>query len=77
MTWQPIETAPRDETPVLLFYAPSETYGRPASGGIIEGWYFSSPKQIDDGWETIVGSIGEPTHWMPLPEPPKIGEEVE
>ena len=60
--WQPIETAPKDETSLLLFLP---------GKGIIEGWYFSSPKEIDDGWETIIGSIGEPTHWMPLPEPPK------
>lgn len=22
-------------------------------------------------WEDIEGSIGDPSHWMPLPEPPK------
>ena len=73
MKWQPIATAPRDETSVLLFY-PANPVGDFSMGGVIEGWYFSSPKEIDDGWETIVGSIGEPTHWMPLPELP---EEVE
>ena len=32
---------------------------------------FSSPKEIDDGWETIIGFIGEPTHWLPVPPAPE------
>jgi hypothetical protein len=67
--WQPIDTAPKkwnDEICILLFIP---------DYGVIEGWYFSSPKQIDDGWETIVGFIGDPTYWMPLPAPPKKGDE--
>lgn len=69
-TWQPIDTAPRDETIVLLFYPTAEPDG---SECIIEGVYFSSPKEIDDAWETRFGSIGDPSFWMPLPEPPKEG----
>lgn len=65
--WRAIDSAPRDEERILLFYP--EVEGVPCDG-IIEGWYFSSPKGLDDGWETIIGFIGEPTHWMPLPEPP-------
>ena len=61
--WQPIETAPDDGYPVLLWYANYD--------GMIQGWWFSSPKGIDDGWETIIGTIGNPTHWMPLPDPPE------
>lgn len=72
--WQPIETAPKDgpkpindEYPFLLL-----------------GWYpdlpmweiiywYDGPKW--QGWRDIDGSIGipeyrQPTHWMPLPEPP-------
>lgn len=64
--WRPIETAPKDGTPVLLFFPAG-----PHHGGAIEGWWFSSPKEIDDGWETIIGTIGEPTHWRPLPDPPE------
>jgi hypothetical protein len=66
MRWRPIATAPKDGIAILLWYPDRESF----NPGAIEGWYFSSPKEIDDGWETIIGTIGEPTHWMPLPEPP-------
>ena len=62
MTWQPIATAPKDGTAVLLYIAEEDA--------VIEGWWFSSPKQIDDGWETVIGFWGEPTYWMPRLEPP-------
>lgn len=69
--WQPIETAPRngEETsqvgPDLLLYYPDT--------GMLEGHYFQrldKPDDLHDGWETCIGFIGEPTHWMPLPPPP-------
>lgn len=62
MSWEPIGTAKKNDEPILLFIPDI---------GQIEGWYFSSSKQIDDGWETVLGFIGEPTHWMPLSEIPK------
>lgn len=71
--WQPISTAPKDGTALLLF---SRTHG------IVEGCF----EQVDGGghpengppiywwtspWvEFIDGSYDAPTHWMPLPEPP-------
>lgn len=58
--WRPIETAPRDRQ--ILLYIPGK--------GAIEGWWFSSPKEIDDGWETIVGFWGDPTGWTELPDEP-------
>jgi hypothetical protein len=63
--WQPMATAPKDGTIILLRYADDQP-----NPGAIEGWWFSSPKQNDDGWETIVGTIGEPSWWMPLPDDP-------
>jgi hypothetical protein len=66
MEWQPIETAPKDGTRVLVYVEPfgsligSNTFnlfGR-TSG---DRWY------CDGVW--LDGSV--PTHWMPLPEPPK------
>ena len=60
--WQLIETAPKDEESILLYYP---------DVGVVEGYYFSSPKQLDDGWFTIFGAFGEPTRWQPLPPPPK------
>ena len=79
MEWQPIETAPKDGTWILL-----------AGGGIDYGWNCNSqPHAVAGQWTTIFngspfpggwqfawydgGYYGEyenPTHWMPLPQPP-------
>lgn len=77
--WQPIETAPRDGTDIIIL----------VDNMAIQG-YFHTPKDIpvhatwirrDGRWEYItLESHGcgccssydpPPTHWMPLPEPPK------
>ncbi len=66
--WQPIETAPRDGTHVIVAY--DEIVGEARfddEGGPHAGWYWT-----DQHWTDAVG--GEafyPTHWQPLPEPPK------
>jgi hypothetical protein len=72
--WQPIETAPRDGSNIILLI----------HGEAIQGYFdkkdlnYYSPK---DEWEVVVlpthgcGCCGcendLPTHWMPLPEVPK------
>lgn len=57
--WQPIETAPKDGTHVLVQYrwAHREKY-------IAEGWWRG------DGWETHGHLRVRAFAWMPLPEPP-------
>ncbi len=73
---EPIDTALKDGTAYLLFFPFVLENGQMVfEGGWIEGYYFSSPKEIDNGWETIIGSIGEPTHWLPLPEDPTLTED--
>jgi hypothetical protein len=65
MSWQPIETAPNDKT-LLLWH---QTYGNPVAGHFIVG----------DIWTAFTPGIPmlfqkhltPPTHWMPLPPPPK------
>jgi len=77
--WQPIETAPKDGTWVLL-----------RSGDIDYGWdgdtkppavvgqYVVSedPEEASGGWQFawydsgVYGEYDNPTHWMPLPAPP-------
>jgi len=65
--WQPIETAPKDgaTTPALLAWE--------GVAGIDIGWLEEGrPSGGADAW---FGSHGtafdpQPTHWMPLPEPP-------
>ena len=59
--WQPIETAPKDGTFILV--AVSGDFAL----HIMLVWWI-------DGWcwdMTNTPIVGEPTHWMPLPEPPK------
>lgn len=64
MDWQPIETAPKDGTPIL---------GWP---GTMNGYPYVV--QYSHGlWREADGELYhlyEPTHWMPLPEPPALGE---
>lgn len=59
--WQPIETAPRDGTTILLF--------APAWENAVTGWTFG-----DDEWQDCPFNPNRldyrPTHWQPLPSPP-------
>jgi hypothetical protein len=61
--WQPIETAPKDGTKVLLFCNPCG-----AGVGLFhlrrKLWVLGDPNELEA--EDIIF----PTHWMPLPEPP-------
>lgn len=64
--WQPIETAPKDGTPILGFAGDEYTV------------VFWNPHYSELGyWDLAVCGAhaidGEwnPTHWMPLPKPPK------
>jgi hypothetical protein len=60
--WQPIETAPKDGSPFLAYtisrggFDPAPTYR--IEIGQWKRDYFHAPQGI-------------PTHWMPLPEPPR------
>ena len=71
LTWQPIETAPRDSTPILV---------TGCNGGrvILYAQFFE--ERADEsfkgpGWlgcfEGMQMWLAEPTHWMPLPTPPE------
>mgnify|MGYP003442310506 CR=1 FL=1 len=71
--WQPIETAPKDGTEVILFTSHNgceivESFDAVQIGYWDEGnstacIFFRLPS-----WRCK--KIGEPTHWMPLPTPP-------
>ena len=78
MEWQPIETAPRDGSEVLVIstrwlapvpahYNSREYYEKEYGDALYmdEGWYPSFSFLFDLPEITI-----EPTHWMPLPAPP-------
>ena len=80
--WQPIETAPKDGTWVLLSGGdcgqesddPSCVSGQWTTylnGGQCEGhWQFA---WFDGGY---YGWYDDPTHWMPLPNPPATGDRM-
>ena len=62
--WQPIETAPKDGLYDILV---SE-----GLGVYMATWSRLGPlPNTKFGWVTNTGFQIEPTHWMPLPEPPK------
>ncbi len=70
MDWKPIETAPKDESYVLVKQSdvlePSIYVAcfDPAWGG--DGWWL-----VCDGKNAELPLRGpEPTHWLPLPKPP-------
>lgn len=65
--WQPIETAPKDGTEIIVFmpdaYNQIEIVAFSSDGASGEAWCSA---RCVDGLEA-----GIPTHWMPLPSPPK------
>lgn len=80
MMWQPIETAPKDGTPILI--APHLMKASWDFGA--DDWLLFCVPLSEDGsvhgdwsqpwtmWREVMASdLGaEPTHWMPFPEPP-------
>lgn len=62
MNWQPIESAPKDGTKILLLLKDSDV---PHSG------YYKIRYSWRIAWDDYDLSDNDgPTHWMPLPEPP-------
>lgn len=61
--WQDISTAPKDGTVILL--------GRTGYQPLYQGHWTKNP---DEWWVGMLGISVKPTHWMPLPEPPKESE---
>jgi hypothetical protein len=62
MTWQPIATAPRNSTRILI--AVPQPFGLPYI--VTAAWWNTTYRRwVSDLWH-------EPTHWMPLPDPPAI-----
>lgn len=79
--WQPIETAPNDGTPILLFtrWAGDEICPEPFDeiqiGCWDEGNLTGDVWHREPGW--LVDKIGTATHWRPLPAPPAIRAALE
>jgi hypothetical protein len=57
--WQPIETAPKDGTPILCGFPDN---------------FHAQHGHFDDNtgkWGQLISFYYQPTHWMPLPAPPE------
>lgn len=66
--WQPIETAPKDGQYFIGYW--------PSQGG--SAWHKGQYRTHWTGWgggcweaDGLGTALPGPTHWMPLPEPPK------
>ena len=66
MDWQPIETAPEDRRAVLVLISEDDAASKDALHGRCR---VAANRGM--GWNTIPSLFPiNPTHWMPLPEPP-------
>ena len=68
--WQPIETAPKDGTDIVLALW---EFGKPNTKRTFAIGGFDESR---DCWSQSIGSgfvdeLYQPTHWMPLPDPPE------
>lgn len=67
--WRPIETAPKDGTEVILRFVVRDGDTRPVEA--LNGWYDGSWRRICySTYSYRYFSLGDVTHWMPLPKPP-------
>jgi hypothetical protein len=69
--WQPIETAPKDGTRILLWDTDEVVIAKwdDISMGGAEGWQITVVNMLS-GLKHYEAAFN-PTHWMPLPEPPR------
>lgn len=65
--WQPIDTAPKDGSPVLLWDEHGVTIGAWDEGSASGPKY--PPNWRGPYWAHV---IDNPTHWAPLPEGPEV-----
>jgi hypothetical protein len=73
--WQPIESAPKDDSPVLVTARDGkrtivgEAHFDPAN----EAWWWAGENWGDYHAESLPARGWRATHWMPLPDPPAEG----
>lgn len=84
MQWQPIATAPKDWTAILVYYEKAGVdFVHIAfwdDGDMWEHQGFASQDEVTGWWSYVENSVSqhkldgydEPTHWMPFEAPPKV-----
>lgn len=82
-TWQPIESAPKDGSWIIIANAKWDKYPKAKRDviyedvGVFYGWVFEDDQicfGVDSGtlgWNEDVADGDMPTHWMPLPAAPE------
>lgn len=76
MAWQPIETAPKDGTPVDLYCVRTHCHGEVQNVRKCDASWGAMVDQFSgvefEGWRGIGEAYAEnrPTHWMPIPDAP-------
>jgi hypothetical protein len=68
MTWQPIETAPNDGTPILVANSLSQWVAR----GPSEAWTVNGKPAEFWRCDLCDKTSSAATHWMPLPALPQV-----
>lgn len=75
--WKPIDTAPKDQS-VLMFRPGAAYWAKVAIGAWEEDTFSKRPKPYWEGLHKLGRNSQyrewEPTHWMPLPDDPKVEE---
>ena len=73
--WQPIASAPKDGTTVLVFNGPNVGFYTPEGSMGTAVWREQAFPDAIESWCAADCCDGvttyDPTHWMPLPEPPE------
>ena len=74
--WMPMETAPKDGSIVLGFFPnmwlPGGDYRFPDRRWGMGSVRWDGSEDSGFYWSLLDGdSVGDPTHWMPLPDPPE------
>ncbi len=74
MTWQPIETAPKDGTQIMAsngIWIWLVTWDEKEHQDVWAGWrYESGINPNGENYNSGLNSEGILTHWQPLPQPP-------
>jgi hypothetical protein len=74
MTWQPIETAPKDGSEIIVHTVHEADEYMDRFIAVQIAFWDRGHDSSDPMWARpaawVLQKIGDPTHWMPLPEPP-------
>jgi len=74
--WQPIETAPKDGTRILAFFPQQIDCYTILTVNFTRDQWALCPYGGYDFCSIEFGETEDPTHWMPLPNPPKQEKEI-